>query len=177
MDDKQPTSHVDDLTLADAADDPPRRTTSPLDSDGLIRSRNEPTFRDEFVIPVGDDDDLAAYEKLQPPTGISPAVRRALTAEPIPLTVEQDPERPLTQFTMTELFWLMTFLAGGFAVMHYLPLDQVAGVLGLLALVGQGLLRFPPENRHIRLGASALLVMYACAAAVAFGQHIFFPNR
>ena len=79
---------------------------------------------------------------------------------------------------MTELLWLMSFLSVGFSIMYYLPPDKVAGVLGLLALVGQGLLmRFPPESRHIRLGASVLLVMYACAAAVAFVQHVFFPAQ
>lgn len=136
----------------------------------------KPTFRDDFVLPVHNDDDLSAYEKLQPPAGLSPAVRRALTTEPISLTDDPEPERPLTQFTVSELLGLMTFLSIGFAVMYYLPPAQVAGVLGLLALAGQGLLVcFPPENRHLRLGASVLLVMYACAAAVAFVQYVFFP--
>ena len=135
-----------------------------------------PLFKNDFVLATADNGDAAEYEKLLPPEGISPAERRILTTEPIPLTIEEEPPRPLTQFTMPELLGLMTFLSVGFAVMYYLPPAQVAGVLGLLALVGQGVLTaFPPDNRHIRLGASVLLIMYACAAAVAFVQHVFFP--
>lgn len=167
-------SQPPELSLADLPDDPPT-PRSLVDSDGLIRG-SAPTFRDEFSIAAAMDEDTSEYEKLRPPEGLSPSVRRALTAEPIRLTIEEEPERPLTQFTMTELMWLTSFLSVGFAVMYYLPPDKVAGVLGLLALAGQGLLmRFPPESRHIRLGASALLVMYACAAGVAFLQHVFFP--
>lgn len=135
----------------------------------------QPMFRDEFVLAAADDADSAEYEKLQPPQGLSPAERRILTAEPIPLTVEEEPQRPLTQFTMTELLGLTSFLSVGFAAMYYLPPAHVAGVLGLLALVGVGLLmQFPPESRHVRLAASTLLVMYACASVVAFIQHLFF---
>jgi hypothetical protein len=132
----------------------------------------QPLFKNEFVLEATAEE-IAAYENLRPAEGLSPAQRRAISAEPIALTVEEEPERPLTQFSMTELFWLTTFLCVGFAVMYYLPADKVAGVLGLLALAGQGLLmRFPPENRHIRLGAYALLVMYVCAAAVAFAMQL-----
>ena len=143
-----------------------------VDSDGLILSGG-PVFKDEFVLGVPEDDDTVEYEHLQPPEGISPAERRAITAPPIPLTVEDEPVRPLLQFTMTELLWLTTFLAGGFAVMYYLPPDKVAGVLGLLALAGQALvMRFPPEQRHIRMAAAVLLILYVCAAAVAFVMHL-----
>lgn len=143
-----------------------------VDGDGLIVSRG-PLFKDEFVVDVPEDDDAIEYEHLQPADGISPAERRALTAPPIPLTVEEEPVRPLLQFTMNELLWLTTFLAGGFAVMYYLPPDKVAGVLGLLALAGQALvMRFPPEQRHIRMAAAVLLILYVCAAAVAFVMHL-----
>ena len=176
MDDKHPPTRPPDLTLDDLAAELPLRRVTAANSDHLIRGQNEKVFRDDFVVPAHEAEDSSEYEKLRPPEGLSPAVRRAITAEPIPLTVEEEPERPLTQFTMTELLWLMSFVCVGFSVMYYLPPNQVAGVLGILALLGQGLLmRFPPESRHIRLGASVLLVMYACAALVAFVQHVFFP--
>jgi hypothetical protein len=169
-----------DFTLAEVVETSSESTLPGLrplvDCNGLIQSHTGPLFRDDFVLAATTDDDASEYEQLKPPEGLSPAQRRAITTEPVPLTVEEEPERPLLQFSMTELLWLMTFVSAGFAIMHYLPPDHVAGVLGLLALVGQGLLmRFPPESRHIRLGASALLVMYACAAVVAFVQHVFFP--
>ena len=160
----------EDLTITDA---PPAAARAPLprptvDGDGLIRSH---TPRDNGLLATEDD---AEYEKLRPAEGLSPAARRALTADPVPLTVEEEPELPLLQFTMAELLWLMSFLSVGFAVMYYLPSDKVAGVLGLLALLGQGMLmRFPPENRHVRLAATVLLIMYACAAFVAFVQHVY----
>ena len=164
----------EDLTITEA---PPAAAPAPLprptvDGDGLIRSHTRLSRRDD-VIMAADDDDDAEYQTLRPAEGLSPAARRALTADPIPLTVEEEPERPLMQFTMAELLWLMSFLSVGFAVMYYLPSDKVAGVLGLLALLGQGMLmRFPPENRHVRLAATVLLIMYACAAFVAFVQHV-----
>jgi hypothetical protein len=164
----------DELTLADLAPGVPR-PRSRTDSDGLIRDHDHPTFKDDFVLAASADaDDTTDYERLLPPDGMSPAERRALNMPLIPLTIEEEPQRPLTQFTVAEMFGLTTFLSVGFAVMYYLPPDKVAGVLGILALVGQGvLMRFPPENRHVHLGASVLLVMYGIAAAVAFCQHFF----
>jgi hypothetical protein len=171
----QSQSNPPDYLLAEVAAPTPDQTSPQpnVDSDGLIRSQAQPLFKDDFVVAACDELDTVDYEKLLPPEGLSPVQRRAISAEPIPLTVEEEPERSLLQFTMTELFWLMTFLSVGFAVMYYLPPAQVAGVLGLVALAGQGLLmRFPPESRHVRLGAYMLLVMYVCAAAVAFGAHL-----
>lgn len=141
-----------------------------VDSDGLIISAG-PTFKNDFVRDVPDDEDVDI--ELRPPEGLSPAQRRAIATPPIPLTVEEEEEPPLWQFSMVELMVLMTFFSAGFAVMYYLPPAQVAGVLGLLALVGQGLMmRFPPETRHVRLAAMTLLVMYGLAASVAFVQHL-----
>lgn len=133
-----------------------------------------PLFKDDFVLAAtSDSDDGIEYLQLKPPDGLSPVQRRILTMNPIPLTEEVEEERPLTQFTLQEMMVLTTFLSVGLSIMYYFPPDMVAGVLGLLALVGQGLLmRFPPENRHIRLAAWVLLGMYAVAAATAFLQHI-----
>jgi hypothetical protein len=185
---QQPSDRKDeteDFTLAELAE---LADSAVIDDDKEYRPRVSserraakpagPVFRDDFVLATTDEanEDDAAYESLLPPEGLSPAQRRAITAEPIPLTVEEEPQRPLTQFTMVELLCLMSFLCVGFSIMYYLPPAKVAGVLGLLALAGQGLLmRFPPENRHIRLAASVLLIMYGCAAVVAFVQHVFFP--
>jgi hypothetical protein len=151
---------------------PPAEYRPRVDSDGLITSQG-PVFKDDFVLEVPEEADTSEYEHLLPPEGISPAQRRAMVAPPIPLTEEEEPVRPLWQFSMTEMLWLTTFLAIGFAVMYYLPPDRVAGVLGLLALVGQALvMRFPPEQRHIRIAAAVLLILYVCAAAVAFVMHL-----
>ena len=137
------------------------------------RAAAGPTFRDDFVLGIPAEVADEAEIPIRPPEGMSPAERRNLTSEPIPVTVE-DEERPFSQFTMIELMWLMTFFSAGFAVLYYFPLAESAGVLGLLALVGQGLImRFPPENRHIRLAAYALLVMYGFAALASIVQYMF----
>ncbi len=133
-----------------------------------------PLFKDDFVLAqTTESDEGIEYVNLQPPEGLSPAQRRIVCMEPIPLT-EEDVQRPFFQFSLKEMMVLSTFLSVGLAIMHYFPPDMVAGVLGFLALVGQGLLmRFPPENHHIRLAAWTLLAMYAVAAATAFVQHIW----
>jgi hypothetical protein len=132
-----------------------------------------PTFRDEFVLGLNEDIAADANFTVRPPEGISPAERRALTADLAPVTVEEEPERPLTQFSLLELMWLTTFFAAGFSVFYYFPLAESAGVLGLLALIGQGLImRFPPESRHVRLAAYSLLIMYAVAAFASIIQYL-----
>jgi hypothetical protein len=137
------------------------------------RAAAGPTFRDDFVLGLHEDVAADANFTVLPPEGISPAERRALTADLVPVTVEEEPERPLTQFSLLELMWLMTFFAAGFSVFYYFPLAESAGVLGLLALLGQGLLmRFPPENRHVRLGAYALLMMYVVAVGASLIQYL-----
>jgi hypothetical protein len=114
---------------------------------------------------------------LASPEGLSPHERHVLTLDPIPLSDENDPGRPLTQFSLRELMALVTFFSAGMAVIYYLPADKVAGVLGVLALVGQGLLmRFPPENRHVLFAAWFLLAMYFVAAATALAQHFLLPH-
>jgi hypothetical protein len=138
------------------------------------------TFRDDFVLAAADDADGAdnqdANITLRPPDGLSPAERRALTVDSIAVTAD-DPQRSRLQFSMVELFWLMTFFSAGFAVLHYFPLAESAGVLGLLALIGQGLImRFPPENRHIRLAGYALLMMYGLAAFATMIQGLCWPT-
>lgn len=132
-----------------------------------------PTFRDDFVLGLPEDVAADPNFNILPPEGISPAERRALTADLVPVTVEEEPERPITQFSLLELMWLMTFFAAGFSVFYYFPLAESAGVLGLLALIGQGLLmRFPPENRHVRLAAYGLLVMYMIAVLASMIQYL-----
>jgi hypothetical protein len=165
----------EDFTLAELADVPELEPVHRprVDADGLIRSHSQqqPTFKDDFVL-TAEDTDTTDYEKLQPPEGLSPGERRMMCAEPAPVVYIEEPERPLWQFTTLEMFWLMSFMSVGFAIMYYLPPAEVAGVLGLLALGGQFLLmRFPPDSRHVRLGAYTLLIMYVCAAAVAFVVH------
>jgi hypothetical protein len=119
------------------------------------------------------DDDIIF---LSPPDGLSPQQRHLITLDAIPLSEDIDPGRPLSQFSLRELMALLTFFSVGMAVICYLPANLVAGVLGVLALVGQGLLmRFPPQNRHALFAAWCLMAMYFLAAAVAFGQHFLGP--
>jgi hypothetical protein len=166
----------EEFLLAELADPPaPEPIYRPrVDSDGLIQSHaHQPAFKDDFVLAAAEVTDTIDYENLRPPEGLSPGERRMMCAEPVPVTYIEEPERPWWQFTTVEMFWLMSFMSVGFAVMYYLPAAEVAGVLGLLALAGQLLLmRFPPDSRHIRMGAYTLLVMYVCAAAVAFVVHL-----
>jgi hypothetical protein len=166
----------EEFLLAEFAETPaPEPIYRPrVDSDGLIRSHaHQPAFKDDFVLASAEDADTIDYENLRPAEGLSPGERRMLCAEPVRVTYIEEPERPWWQFTTIEMFWLMSFASVGFAIMYYLPAAEVAGVLGLLALAGQLLLmRFPPDSRHIRMGAYMLLVMYVFAAAVAFVVHL-----
>ncbi|HTN76378.1 MAG TPA: hypothetical protein VL096_14065 [Pirellulaceae bacterium] len=141
-----------------------------------VQSTPGPLFQDEFMLASSVENDRTAELALAPPDGLSPVERRILTLPPVPLS-EEVSDRPLSQFTLWELLILMTFLSVGCSIVYYLPINQVAGVLGLLALVGQGLLmRYPPDNRHIRLTGWLLLGMYVVAAVTAFVQHFYGPH-
>jgi hypothetical protein len=132
-------------------------------------------FRDDFVLACSADEAEYPLPPLAPPEGFSPTERRLISTEPRCVVEEEDePQRPLTQYTLRELMSLTTFLSVGLALVYYLPAHYVAGVLGILSLVGQGLLmRFPPENRHVKLAAGMLLIMYAVSLSAAFIQHFY----
>ena len=165
----QPTESPDDILLGELVELPVEPSYVPQAVEKTPPAG--PLFRDEFVLAETSDQEELALS-LAPPEGLSPTERRIATMEPIPLTIDEEPK--LTQFTLWELMILMTFLSVGLSTIYYLPPSDVAGVLGLLALVGQGLLmRFPPDNRHVNLAAWSLLAMYFVAAAVAFFQHVW----
>src|SRR5689334_125023 len=85
--------------LVDGTAEPPTLPLRPLiDRDGLVSTRQGPLFRDDFVLATTSEQDAAEYERLAPPEGLSPAQRRVITTEPIPLTVEEEPERRMMQF-------------------------------------------------------------------------------
>lgn len=158
----------DEILLGDLVDLPAEPTYVPQAVN--THSSIAPHFRSDVVLAESAelDDTVPA---LAPPEGLSPTERRAISLAPIPLTIEDDAQK-LSQFTLWELMILMTFLSIGLSTLYYLPPQQVAGVLGLLALIGQGLLmRFPPENRHINLAAWCMLGMYFVAVVVALCQH------
>lgn len=144
---------------------------------GEVTPRTPPTVGKPPATVTNADEEASEeeidYTSLAPPQGLSVVQRRIICMDPIPLSEEEETGPPLTQFTLREVLVLMTFLSIGLAIMYYLPARQVAGVLGLLALIGQGLLmRYPPMHRHANLAAWTLLAMYVIAAATAFIQHI-----
>jgi hypothetical protein len=169
----QPAPEDDDIFFFGPVSSRPQKSWKPPD-DHRARQRKDGRAYFEKEAPLVIEEEVEIdYDRLAPPDGLSPAERLMLGA-PRPAEVEEAvPERPLTQFTIIEMMWLVTFLSMGMAVLYYLPPAKVAGVMGILALVGLVvLMRFPPENRHVKISVWLLLGMYALASLVAWVQHL-----
>jgi hypothetical protein len=118
---------------------------------------------------VDDEPDL----NLLPPAGhsaselhkqamLEAAAERAAQAE------DDEPEELPTQFSIKELMQVTAFAAVGFAIMHWVPPDLLAGALGLASIVGMGILTVAkPQKAYFYLIWWTLLAVYVIVSIFA----------
>jgi len=150
----------------------PNEHDKPIDRESQLASPTNYTYgspRDpnsDDALPIAEADGPSAaqkqFESMMNSGG--PSSPTSLPAEIPRLSYDDD-----TQFSLMELFVLVTVASLGLAGVRWLPRAYFAGVLGLLAVGAILLSAFRvPRSRVARTLNWCLIVMYAAAASGAF---------